>query len=68
MKYILGILASILMIWSLLDKENNQYKVYIQVLAVGLFFYIMMRLMNKTPSKYDQKKDNEDLNKKDNDE
>ena len=56
------------MIWSLLDKENNQYKVYIQVLAVGLFFFIMMRLMNKTPSKHDQTKDEADLNKKDNDE
>lgn len=68
MKYVLGILASILMIWSLLDKENNEYKVYVQVVAVALFFYIMMRLMNKTPSKNDNSKNDADLNNENNDE
>lgn len=59
MKYVLGIVASALMIWSLLDKEDNEYKIYVQVLALLLFFYVMMRLMNKTPSKkQDASKDN----------
>jgi len=67
MKYILGIIASALMIWSLLDKDNGEYKVYIQVIAVVLFFYVMMRLMDKTPSKNDKSENKEDnkINKED---
>lgn len=59
MKYILGIVATSLMIWSLLDKENQEYKVYVQVVAVALFFFVIMRLMDKMPSKNEESnKDN----------
>lgn len=66
MKYILGIIATALMVWSLLDKENQAYKVYVQVVAVVLFFYVMMQLMDKTPSKndnQDKKNENDDEQK-----
>lgn len=66
MKYILGIVATCLMIWSLLDKENQEYKVYVQVVAVALFFFVMMRLMDKMPSKNEES--NEDDNFKERDE
>jgi len=64
MKYILGIIATILMIWSMLEKNNPSYKVYVQGVAVALFFYLMMQLMNKTPSKHEEsdKQDNNTTN------
>lgn len=68
MKYTLGIIASALMIWSLLDKENNEYKVYVQVLALFLFFFVLMRLMDKTPSKKDDFAKDDFSKKNDNDE
>ena len=70
MKYIIGIIATCFMIWSLLDKENQDYKVYVQVVAVALFFFVMMRLMDKLPSKKEEsnKEDNfKDNDKNDND-
>lgn len=65
MKYVLGSIASALMIWCLLDKENQEYKVYVQVVALFLFFYVMMRLMNKTPSKNQKVERKDNLNKND---
>jgi len=67
MKYVLGIIATALMIWSLLDKENPEYKIYVQVVAVALFFYVMMQLMDKMPSKKDESQSNEENNKRDDD-
>ena len=69
MKYILGIIGTGLIIWSLLDKEESESKIYIQVVAVIVFFYVMMRLMDKTPSKnqnLDKKEENDksDTNEK----
>lgn len=68
LKYILAIVATSLMIWSLLDKENQDYKVYVQVVAVALFFFVMMRLMDKMPSKNEESnKENNFKDKDDND-
>lgn len=67
MKYILGIVATLLMIWSLLDKEKQDYKVYVQVIAVALFFFVMMQLMDKMPSKKEESnKDDNFKNEDDN--
>ncbi|WP_177763822.1 hypothetical protein [Flavobacterium sp. I3-2] len=67
MKYILGIVATCLMIWSLLDKENQEYKVYVQVVAVALFFFVMMRLMDKMPSKNEESNEDDNFKEKDED-
>lgn len=68
MKYILGIVATLLMIWSLLDKENQDYKVYIQVIAVALFFFVMMQLMDKLPGKKEKSNKEENFKDQDDDE
>lgn len=65
MKYILGIIATALMIWSLLDKSHTEFKIYAQIVGVILFFYVMMRLMDKTPSNFDKKEEDEDQLKDD---
>jgi len=65
MKYILGIIGTSIIIWSLLDKQESEYKIYIQVLGVILFFYVMMQLMDKTPSKNESSNDKDNLEKKD---
>lgn len=67
MKYILGIVATCLMIWSLLDKENQEYKVYVQVVAVALFFFVMMRLMDKMPSRNEESNEDDNFKEKDED-
>lgn len=54
MKYLLYIVAFILMIWALIEQTTDQPNIYVQIAAVIVFFYLMMKLMDKAPSKFDE--------------
>lgn len=59
MKYLFYLAAFGLMLWTLVEQTREHPNVYIQIVAVIVFFFAMMRLMNQTPSNYN-KKENED--------
>lgn len=54
MKFIIYLVAFALMIWALIEQTNSQPNIYIQIIAVAVFFFLMMYLMNKTPSNSDK--------------
>ena len=60
MKFLIYIAAFVLMFWALIEQTQEQPNIYIQIIAVIVFFLLMMYLMNKTPSNSD--KDNEHKN------
>lgn len=55
MKFLIYIVAFGLMIWALVEQTKQQPNIYIQIVAVLVFFFLMMYLMNKTPSNSDKK-------------
>jgi len=58
MKFIVYLAAFALMFWALMEQTNDQPNLYIQIISVLVFFFLMMYLMNKTPSN-NNKNDNE---------
>ncbi len=58
MSKILWLIGFGLMIWCLIDYQNGTPNLYVQILAVVVFFVAMMRLSNKTSSNFD--KNNQD--------
>jgi len=59
MKYLFYLAAFGLMFWALIEQTREHPNIYVQIIAVIVFFFMMMRLMNETPSNYN-KNENED--------
>lgn len=55
MKFLIYIVVFGLMFWALVEQTKDQPNIYIQIIAVAVFFFLMMYLMNKTPSNSDKK-------------
>lgn len=49
--------------WALMEQTKVHPNIWVQVVGVALFFYAMMRLMQKTPSNFAPKQE-EELNDK----
>ncbi|UUV21074.1 hypothetical protein MG290_04130 [Flavobacterium sp. CBA20B-1] len=60
MKIILYVVAFALMIWALVEQTLAKPNLYVQIIAIIVFFFVMKDLLNKTPSNFD--KDNNDTN------
>ena len=60
MKILIYIVAFALMMWALMEQTKTQPNIYVQIVAVIVFFVLMMNLMNKTPSNFDKKKDTDE--------
>lgn len=58
MKYIFYFIAFGLMLWALIEQTTKKPNIYIQIIAVAVFFYLMMRLTDKTPSKFNDNDNN----------
>lgn len=50
MKYLVYLLGFGLMLWALIEQTKEQPSIYLQIVAVVVFFLLMMRLMGKIPS------------------
>lgn len=50
MKYLVYFLGFGLMLWALIEQTKEQPNIYLQIIAVVVFFLLMMRLMAKIPS------------------
>ncbi|WLD25096.1 hypothetical protein NU10_06935 [Flavobacterium dauae] len=59
MKILLYIIAFGLMFWALIEQTKAQPNIYIQIVAVAVFFFLMRNLMSKIP---DADKQNSDIN------
>lgn len=60
MKIFIYIVAFALMIWALMEQTKTQPNLYVQITAVVVFFFLIMNLMNKTPSNFDKKNDTDE--------
>lgn len=60
MKYLFYFLGAGLMIWALIEQTKDQPNIIVQIAAVLVFFYVMMRLMNKTPSNFKEDSNTDD--------
>lgn len=60
MKYLFYFLGAGLMIWALIEQTKDQPDIIVQIAAVLVFFYFMMRLMNKTPSNFKEDSNTDD--------
>ncbi len=60
MKYLFYFLGAGLMIWALIEQTKDQPDIIVQIAAVLVFFYVMMRLMNKTPSNFKEDSNTDD--------
>ncbi len=49
-KYIYVVIAVVFMIWALSQQANGNAQIWVQVVAVALFFGLMATLMSKTTS------------------
>lgn len=58
MKTLTYIIAFGLMFWALMEQTSENPNIYIQILAVIVFFFLMMRLMDKTPGKGENEQPN----------
>ena len=47
------------MFWALIEQTKSQPNIYIQIVAVAVFFFLMRNLMSKIP---DADKQNSDIN------
>lgn len=47
------------MLWGLMEQTETHPKIWVQVIGVVLFFYAMMRLMQKTPSNFSNREQND---------
>lgn len=65
MKILLYLAAFGLMIYALIEQTKEQPNIYIQVIAVAVFFVLMRNLMNKTPSNFENKPNNEKYEERD---
>ncbi len=65
MKFIIYTAVFGLMILALIEQTKSQPNIYIQIIAVLVFFFLMMYLMNKTPSN-SHKNNNEPKNEQGN--
>lgn len=54
MKILLYIVAFGVMIWALIEQTKTHPNIYIQIIAVIIFFFLMRNLMSKTPSNADE--------------
>ncbi len=54
MKFLIYIAVFGLMFWALVEQTKSHPNIYIQIVAVLVFFFLMMYLMNKTPSNSDK--------------
>lgn len=57
MKILLYIIAFGLMFWALIEQTKSQPNIYIQIIAVVVFFFLMRNLMSKIPSADEQNRD-----------
>ena len=62
MKSIIYLAGFVLMIWALIEQTREKPTVFIQIFAVVVFFFMMMKLMNKTPSNFDKNQEDESGN------
>ena len=62
MKSIIYLAGFVLMIWALIEQTREKPNVFIQIFAVVVFFFMMMKLMNKTPSNFDKNQEDESGN------
>lgn len=53
MKILLYLGAFGLMIYALMEQTKEHPNIYIQIIAVAVFFVLMRNLMDKTPGKFD---------------
>jgi len=60
MKILLYIVAFGVMIWALIEQTKTHPNIYIQIIAVLIFFFLMRNLMSKTPSNTNEQ--NNDIN------
>lgn len=65
MKFLIYIAVFGLMFWALIEQTKDQPNIFIQIVAVAVFFFLMMYLMNKTPSNSD-KNNNQPNNEQEN--
>lgn len=49
-KIVYIVIAVLFMVWALAQRANGNVQIWVQVVAVGLFFALMAKLMSKTPS------------------
>ncbi|MDR2222849.1 MAG: hypothetical protein LBE34_08910 [Flavobacteriaceae bacterium] len=66
-KIVLALVALFFMGWALMEQTKTEPNIWVQVIGVALFFYVMMRLMAKTPSNFASKHQEEVESQKDND-
>ena len=57
MKSLIYLAGFALMILALIEQTREKPNVFIQIFAVVVFFFMMMKLMNKTPSNFDKSED-----------
>lgn len=55
MKSLFYVVGFALMIWALIEQSKEKPNLVVEIAAVIVFFFMMMRLMNKTPGKFDAK-------------
>lgn len=65
MKFLIYIAVFGLMFWALIEQTKDQPNIFFQIVAVAVFFFLMMYLMNKTPSNSD-KNNNQPNNEQEN--
>lgn len=58
MKNIFYFLSFGVMIWALIEQTKDKPNIYIQITAVLIFFFLMMRIMDKIPAKIDEQQNN----------
>lgn len=52
--------------WAAVEQTKDHPNIWIQITGVALFFYAMMRLMQKTPSNFAPKDEDKQQNEDDN--
>jgi hypothetical protein len=43
--------------WAVIEQTKDHPKIWVQIIGIALFFYSMMRLMQKTPSNFTPKEE-----------
>jgi len=59
MKNLLYFFSFGIMIWALIEQTKDKPNINIQIIAVVVFFFLMMRIMNKTPGKSEEQQNKE---------
>jgi hypothetical protein len=57
LKIILSVLTLFFMGWAVIEQTKDHPKIWVQIIGIALFFYSMMRLIQKTPSNFTPKEE-----------